>query len=141
MPGNYWNRPIRCFSAAGQIPQQVMVASEILRCYFNEWKSFREIEPWIERLENLLEEHGSQLPEPMQANAYCGLLLALMFSATAPARAESVRGSPVSADGRMNWNLILKFDGDLPARLFRVARAVSCLRGRVGACAAAAGLA
>ncbi|MES2104521.1 MAG: hypothetical protein V4634_10915 [Pseudomonadota bacterium] len=66
-------------AAAGAISEQVMAASEILRCYFNEWKSFREIEPWIERLENLLEKHGGQLSTPMQASAYCGLLLALMF--------------------------------------------------------------
>ncbi|MES2069539.1 MAG: hypothetical protein V4488_04270 [Pseudomonadota bacterium] len=67
------------FAAARQIPQQVMTVLEILRGYFNEWKSFRGIEPWIACLEKLLGEHGDELSVPLQASASCGLLFALMF--------------------------------------------------------------
>jgi LuxR family maltose regulon positive regulatory protein len=67
------------FAATGQIPQQVMAASEILRCYFNERRNFQQIEPWIERLENLLREHGEKLSAPLQASAMCGLLFALLL--------------------------------------------------------------
>lgn len=65
------------FAATGQISHQVMTASEILRCYSNERKNFQGIGRWIACLEKLLHEHGGELPAPLRAGAWCGLLFGM----------------------------------------------------------------
>jgi len=55
------------FSAAGQIPQQVMVASEILRCYFNEWKEFQ----GDRAVDRTLEKFAGRTRQPV-ARAHAG---------------------------------------------------------------------
>lgn len=67
------------FVSEKQISEQAMAVADILRSYFVAWKSFEGIDPWIERQEKLLKEHGHELPPPLQAAGWSGLLTALMW--------------------------------------------------------------
>jgi len=57
---------------------QAMATADILRSYVLEWRSFQGIDPWIERQEKLLNEHGDKLPLQLQASTWNGLLVSLM---------------------------------------------------------------
>lgn len=67
------------FVAERQIFGQAMAVADILLSYTVAWKSFEGIDLWIELQEKLLHEHGHELPLPLQAATWNGLLSALMY--------------------------------------------------------------
>ncbi|GGC59815.1 AAA family ATPase [Undibacterium terreum] len=67
------------FVASKSSSWQIAVVSEILHCYVNQQQNFQGADSWIDRIEDLLQQGGQNLPVALQANAYCGLLAALMF--------------------------------------------------------------
>ena len=67
----------RAFAARADALGQMLCATEVLRAYFLEFRSFARVEPWIDLLTELL-VHNPDLPDPeTQLRIFSGLLGAL----------------------------------------------------------------
>jgi ATP/maltotriose-dependent transcriptional regulator MalT/DNA-binding SARP family transcriptional activator len=69
----------RQFKVGSDYPAMALAGAMVVDTVITEWGDYKQLDPWIDVLDDILEQHASRLSEAIQAKAEYALFIALMW--------------------------------------------------------------